>query len=113
MTCTPCRLVAQFALNILNLLDHAGNTLLLGDADETMSARTARARRDGARWAVYACRFLTWGARVVTFGRVTRDHCDYALDAQQRPNSAEIFDATRLRFRTAPVSEVIVTEAQQ
>jgi len=113
MTCTPCtvaRLIGQWLLNGLNLLDHCGNWLLLGDADETMSARTARARRDGARWAVHACRVLTWGQRVVTFGRVDRDHCDYALDKSVRPNTAEIFDATRMRFRAVPVSQVDVIE---
>ena len=116
MTCIFCivaRLIGVWLLGGLNLLDHAGNWLLLGDADETMSARTARARRDGARWAAYACAALTAGQRVVTFGRVTRDHCDYALDKSIRPNTAEIFDASKMRFRVTPVSEVNILENQQ
>src|ERR1044071_3279045 len=99
MTCVPCRLIGQFLLNCLNLLDHALNCLSLGDADETVSARVARARRDSsAAWAVAMCAFLTKAARWVTFGRVTNDHCLYALDKTVRPNTREIFSLTHMRF---------------
>jgi hypothetical protein len=92
MSCVLCKYLGQYALNWLNLLDHAGNTLLLGDANETMSARTARARRAGRRWATYACQALTWGAWLVTFGASKVDHCTYALDPHILPNSREIWD---------------------
>ena len=102
MTCRPCTIVAQFILNVANLADHAGNTLLLGDANETLSARTARARNAGSRAAAVFCSFLTLGQRAVTFGRVKRDHCQYALDASVLPNSKEIWDWTTGKIRTAP-----------
>jgi hypothetical protein len=36
--------VGQVVANLAILLDHVGNTLLLGDPNETISRRTARAR---------------------------------------------------------------------
>ena len=77
------------------------------------SARTARARAAGQRWAVWACASLTWGARVVTFGRANTDHCTYVLDKTVRPNSPEIWDWSTGRIRTAPVSEVQVVEGRR
>lgn len=103
--CIPCiagRLIGQYVLNWLNLLDHAGNTLLLGDANETMSARAARAREAGQRWAAWFCAALTWGQIVVTFGKVRRDHCAYALDRRVLPNSEEILDLTAWPPRIHP-----------
>ena len=102
------RLLGQYILNWLNLLDHAGNCLLLGDADETISARVARARAAGRRWAWWGCRLLTWGQIVATAGRMRRDHGDYALDKRTRPNSREILDLCRWppRLRRRPVNEV-------
>lgn len=108
--CTPCRLVGQYVLNWLNLLDHAGNTLLLGDANETMSARSARARDAGRRWAAWFCAALTVGQIIVTFGRIRRDHCAYALDASVIPNSREILDLNTGRLRATP--QTIVTDAE-
>ena len=111
--CHPCDLIGQWALNWLNLIDHAGNTLLLGNPNETMSARTARARVAGRSWATWACRALTWGQIAVTFGRVTRDHCAYALDASVLPNSRELLDLTshppRIRPRNIVDDEEITT----
>lgn len=106
-------LLGQYIVNWLNLLDHAGNCLLLGDADETMSARIARARNAGRRWAFWSCRALTWGQIVVTGGRVRRDHGDYALDKSVRPNSREILDLCTWppRLRARPQSEVMVIDA--
>lgn len=113
MACRACELVGQYCLNWLNLIDHAGNTLLAGDANETMSARAARARQAGQRWASWFCAFLTFGQIVVTFGRVRRDHCDYALDASVLPNSREIVDLTawppRIRPRTI-IDDVEITQ---
>jgi len=107
-------LFCQYLLNWLNLLDHAGNTFLLGDADETISARVARARRAGMLWAVNLCDFLTLAAWAVTFGRVTRDHCDYALDKRDTPNSREILNLSVWppRFWPKPVNEVMPEEMQ-
>jgi hypothetical protein len=59
------------------------------------SARTARAREAGRHWAAAACAALTWAAVIATFRRVRRDHCDYALDKNVRPNSREIWDCPR------------------
>ena len=114
MTCIPCRLFGQFLLNCLNLLDHTLNCFLLGDADETVSARIARARRDtGKAWAVALCELLTLLTRWVSFGRVDIDHCVYALDKTIRPNSREIFSLTRMRFNWPPISMVEVTEVEE
>jgi hypothetical protein len=55
---------------------------------------------------------LTWATVIVTFGRVRRDHCDYALDKTVRPNSREIRDWSAERIRTTPVSEVEVVEGR-
>lgn len=106
------RLVGQYFLNWLNLLDHAGNCLLLGDADETISARVARARAAGRRWAWWGCRLLTWGQIVATAGRMRRDHGAYALDKQGRPNSREILDLCHWppRLRRRPRSQVRIID---
>ena len=96
----------QYFLNWLNLLDHAGNTLLLGDSDETISARTARARLAGQKWAFVACAILTFLTKVVTFGKVSRDHCDYALDKSALPNSKEIWSWSSGKILHTPINEV-------
>jgi len=82
----------------------------MGDSDETISARTARARNAGAKPACWFCSFLTWGQRIVTFGAVTRDHCDYALDKSVKPNAREIWSWSDGKINETPVSEVIVIE---
>ena len=109
------RLFGQYLLNWLNLLDHAGNCLLLGDADETMSARLARARNAGRRWAFWLCRALTWAQILLTAGRMRRDHGDYALDKRTRPNSREILDLCHWppRLRRRPASEVRGIESKE
>ena len=101
-------LFLQYVINWLNLLDHLGNTLLLGDADETMSARIARAHKAGVAWALVACDLLTKGQQIVTCGKMTRNHCSYALDMKQKTNSREILNLSVWppRFRTKPVNEV-------
>lgn len=112
MSCKLCQYMGQYFLNWLNLLDHAGNTLALGDADETISARVARARRAGQKWAAWFCDFLTLATKIVTFGKVTRDHCAYALDKRVRPNSREIFSLSTMSFNPEPISEVRVIEEE-
>ena len=76
MSCALCRGVRQLVVNVLELADKALNTLTLGDPNENMSRRIARARAAGDRWAAIACRMLTW-----LFWIFTRspDHCALAL----------------------------------
>ena len=105
MTCRPCVLIGQYALNWANLLDHAANTLLLGDANETVSVRIARARNVGRRWATWACRCLT-----LVFGR---DHCSYVLDCSVLPNSREIWDWNTGRLRDRPKTLVDTVELER
>jgi hypothetical protein len=105
-----CGYVGQYFLNWLNLIDHAGNTLLLGDANETISARTARARNAGQVWASYACKILSFGAKVVSFGGFTGDHCTYALDEKILPNSREIWNWDDMSIR--PVPETIIDDIE-
>lgn len=92
MSCKFCVYFGQFLINFLSLLDHTVNFLLLGDSDETISSRTARARNAGQKWALRFCDFLTWGQKIVTFGKMTRNHCDYALDKSASPTTREIWN---------------------
>lgn len=112
MTKIVLSLIGQYLLNWLNLLDHALNTLLLGDADETVSARVARARNAGMRWADYFCQFLTWGQIIVTFGKDRIDHGNYALDKRSKPNCKEILNLSIWppQIRKDPVNEVMPEE---
>jgi hypothetical protein len=102
MTCEFCTIVEQYALNWLNLIDHLGNTLLFGDANETISARTGRARNADSKVAKVFCWVLTKAAYLVTFGKVNRDHCTYALDKSVLPNSREIWNWNTGKFRSVP-----------
>jgi len=113
MTCRICIYCGQYLLNWVNVLDHIANTLLLGDADETVSARVARARAAGQRWAIYVCEFLTRATKLVTFGKVDRDHCNYAVDKAIRPNSREIFSLSTMSFNPKPISEVTVIDGPE
>lgn len=106
MACRICMYVGQYCLNWLNLLDHTMNTLLLGDANETVSARTGRARAAGQKWAIYACKALTFLAKVFTFGQSTEDHCTYALDPTILPNSREIWSWSTMSIDATPVTEI-------
>ena len=109
------RLFIQYLLNWLNLADHALNTILLGDSDETCSARTARARRAGVKWAVTVCNLLTLGQKLVTFNQMTINHCDYALDKAAKPNSREILNLSVWppKFWTQPQNEVMPEELNE
>lgn len=62
--------VGRYLLNLLILLDEAGNTLAGGSPNETISERAAKARATGRRWGCVLCRFLGW---------VNPGHCDRAL----------------------------------
>ena len=106
MSCILCRLVGQFCLNGLEWLDHGLNWLTLGDADETVSARTARARNHGSKLAAAFCDFLTAATAVVTFGRVKRDHCEWALLKSALPLTREIWDWNTNSIRAQPINIV-------
>lgn len=110
MSCRFCAYVGQYGLNWLNLLDHALNTLLLGDADETMSARVARARNAGQAWAGDFCKFFSFATKVITLGHIDRDHCTWALDPAFRPDSREIWNWSTMSLNPVPVSEVEVID---
>lgn len=71
MNCSICLFFRQFAMNWLLWLDRTGNTILLGDPNETISRRTARAREAGEKWAFVACKILAFF--------LGRDHCAYAM----------------------------------
>ncbi len=98
--------LGQYLLNWLNLLDHALNCFLLGDSDETLSARTARARNAGSKPACYFCTFLTWAQKIVTLGTMTSDHCNYALDKSVLPNAREIWNWSKGDINATPVATV-------
>lgn len=71
MACSICQAVAQFGMNVALIADHALNTFLLGDPNETLSRRIARARAAGQSWAKLVCKVLSFFA----FGG---DHCTWA-----------------------------------
>ena len=50
--------VRRFLINVLILIDEAGNTLTLGDPGETISSRAAKAQAKGKQWGCVLCRFL-------------------------------------------------------
>ena len=78
MSCIPCLIIKaliQFFLNLLILADHALNTSLLGNPEETLSARIARARVAGHYWATIGCKCLS-----LMFFFMKRDHCTWALE---------------------------------
>lgn len=74
--CWICAAALQFALNVAVLLDFALNVALLGSAHETVSQRTARARRAGSKPAAAFCRVLTFAFNLIG---VKGDHCTFAL----------------------------------
>jgi hypothetical protein len=106
-------LLFQYAVNYFNLTDHILNTILLGDPDETLSSRIARARQAGHKWAMVMCNVLTFLAKVVTFGQVTVNHCDYALDSKQLGSDKEIWSWSQGKILTTPVNEVEVVILNQ
>jgi hypothetical protein len=68
--------------------DHVLNTLLLGDPNETLSRRIARARAAGQRWAVVTCRVL----QAVLGGHGATDHCTWALTNSEPLGSREVWN---------------------
>jgi hypothetical protein len=67
-----------YVKNVLVTLDCLGNTILLGDPDETISSRSAKAQayEQGKSPPVYR-----WGCRMCSFLAVFQeDHCAKALE---------------------------------
>lgn len=64
------RTFGRYLLNLLILLDQAGNTLAGGSPNETISERAAKARNEGKEWGCVLCKFLGW---------INPGHCDNAL----------------------------------
>lgn len=62
--------LTRYLLNWLILLDEAGNTLLGGSPNETISERAAKARNAGRCWGCVLCGLLN---------RINPGHCDNAL----------------------------------
>jgi hypothetical protein len=62
--------ILRYLLNLLILLDQAGNTLTGGSPNETISERAAKARNEGKEWGCVLCRVLNW---------INPGHCDNAL----------------------------------
>lgn len=62
--------IGRYLLNLLVLLDQAGNTLAGGSPNETISERAAKARNAGRRWGCLLCGLLN---------RINPGHCDNAL----------------------------------
>jgi hypothetical protein len=65
------RAVKRYAYGIWCGLSTLLNALLGGEASETLSYRSAKARRAGKRWGCLLCRFLD---------RMHADHCQRAID---------------------------------
>jgi hypothetical protein len=62
--------ILRYLLNLLILLDEAGNTLAGGSPNETISERAAKARNEGREWGCLLCKALNW---------INPGHCDNAL----------------------------------
>lgn len=62
--------ILRYLLNLLILVDQAGNTLTGGSPNETISERAAKARNEGKEWGCVLCKFLGW---------INPGHCDNAL----------------------------------
>lgn len=75
--CAFCNGVAQYLLNAAIVADLGLNALLGGQPLETLSQRTARARRAGSKPAAAFCAVLTW-----VFNRfgAKGDHCQWSLE---------------------------------
>jgi hypothetical protein len=64
----------RYLWNLLIALDQFVNTLLLGDPDETISSRAAKAMLEGKRWGCVLCRLLDY---------VQKDHCLKSLEVDE------------------------------
>lgn len=64
--------------NLLVSLDQLGNTLTGGDPDETISSRSAKAKRRGYRWGRVLCLALNW---------FDPGHCEKSIEDDEGKNS--------------------------
>jgi hypothetical protein len=60
--------------NLLVSLDQFINTFLLGDPDETISSRAAKAQLKGKRWGCVLCRLLDY---------VQKGHCLKSIETDE------------------------------
>jgi hypothetical protein len=67
-----------YAFNWLISLDEFGNALTLGDRNETISSRAAKARNEGREWGCILCRVLD---------KIQANHCDMALEPEEGKNA--------------------------
>ena len=64
--------VKRYLLNILIIIDEAFNALIfLGDPEETISSRAAKAKNAGKAWGCVLCKFLDL---------FQKGHCDQSLE---------------------------------
>jgi hypothetical protein len=49
----------KYFWNLLVAIDQLVNTILLGDPDETVSSRMGKAKRNGNKFAIMVCKFLS------------------------------------------------------
>jgi hypothetical protein len=64
----------KYLWNLLVSFDQFINTFLLGDPDETISSRAAKAALKGKRWGCVLCRLLDY---------VQKDHCLKSLEVDE------------------------------
>ena len=64
------RRVRRCTWQTLVAADRLVNAVLGGSASDTISARAAKAKRDGKAWGRHLCCFLDW---------LDKNHCDDAL----------------------------------
>lgn len=62
----------RYFFNLAVALDQLANAMLAGHANETLSARAARAQRDGKAWGCVLCRLLE---------AIHRRHCMFSFRA--------------------------------
>lgn len=104
MSCTACRVARQLAINVALLLDHAMNVVLLGDPNEAVSARAARARRAGSVAARRFCAVLTF------FLRGHGDHCTWALGNTGPSIGRELWSWDTDRLEPDGVAKVVIRD---
>lgn len=67
-------MLSRWFWNVLIAIDQLGNALTLGDPDETISSRAAKAQAKGRRWGCILCRALNL---------IQRDHCQRSLEPDE------------------------------
>ena len=91
----------QYVVNNLIAIDRVGNTILAGDPNETLSARSGRLRYTSRSWRVLA-RCLDWlqfcHAQLAIQHDIDRDEADLAvLRAAQAADDALVERETRVK----------------